>query len=47
MKGLIMEGRGGDEKMYEKVEFEERISVDGYIMLFDKNMNWVSGVKRA
>ncbi|HMZ30879.1 MAG: hypothetical protein ACP5NU_00815 [Methanomicrobiales archaeon] len=47
MKGLIMEGRGGDEKMYEKVEFEERTSVDGYIMLFDKNMDWISGVKRA
>ncbi len=28
--------------MYEKVEFEERTSVDGYIMLFAKNMNWVS-----
>ena len=47
MKGLIMEGRGGDEKMYAKVEFEERTSVDGYIMLFDKNMNWISGTKRA
>jgi len=53
MKGLIMEGRdnavdqGGNPAMFNKVEFEERTSVDGYIMLFDKDMRWVSGVKRA
>ena len=59
MKGLIMEGRGdtmvggqpngnpGNPAMFNKIEFEERTTVDGYIMLFDKDMRWVSGVKRA
>jgi hypothetical protein len=33
--------------MYEKVEFSESTEVDGYITLFDKNMDWVSGIKRV
>jgi hypothetical protein len=53
MKGMIMEGRGNSTNEansplpYEKVEFTESTEVDGYITLFDKNMDWVSGIKRV
>jgi hypothetical protein len=57
MKGMIMEGRnnagvnttttGGLPSYYEKIEFTESTEADGYITLFDKNMDWVSGIKRV
>jgi hypothetical protein len=53
MKGMIMEGRDdstdedGSPLPYETVEFTESTDVDGYITLFDKNMDWVSGIKRV
>lgn len=53
MKGMIMEGRDdstdeeGSLLAYENVEFTESTDVDGYITLFDKNMDWVSGVRRV
>ena len=47
MKGSIMEGRGNASGYFEKIDFEERTSVDGYIALFDKDMSWISGVRRV
>jgi hypothetical protein len=53
MKGIIMEGRGnsttasGYPAAFEKAEFSESTEIDGYITLFDKNMEWVSGIKRV
>jgi hypothetical protein len=47
IKGSIMEGRGNSSGYFENVAFEERISIDGYITLFDKDMGWISGVRRV
>jgi hypothetical protein len=46
MQGIIQEGRGSNTKAYEDIEFKEVTMVDGYITLFDKNMDYTSGVKR-
>lgn len=46
MQGMIQEGRGTYTSAYEKIEFKERTSLDGYLSLFDKNMRYSSGMKR-
>jgi len=46
MEGSIMEGRGNDLGLYGKIELNERTSVDGFITLFNKEMGYLSGVKR-
>ncbi|HOB60016.1 MAG TPA: hypothetical protein PKZ57_04150 [Methanoregulaceae archaeon] len=46
MEGMIFEGRGNDMGLYEKIELNERTSVDGFITLFNKEMSYLSGVKR-
>ena len=47
IKGVIYEGRGNSSGYFEKIDIEERTSVDGYIALFDKDMSWISGVRRS
>lgn len=53
MDGSVLEGRNnwntsaGSPAVYERIEFSESTEVDGFITLFDKNMNWVSGIKRV
>jgi len=47
IKGSIMEGRSNSSGHFENVAFEERTSIDGYISLFDKDMSWLSGVRRV
>ncbi len=46
MEGSIMEGRGNDLGVYGKIELNERTNVDGFITLFNKEMGYLSGVKR-
>jgi hypothetical protein len=46
MQGIIQEGRGSKAAAFENIEFTESVSIDGEIHLFDKNMGYISGVKR-
>ena len=52
MEGSVMEGRNNwcdtaGPNSYENIEFSEKTMIDGYITLFDKDMSWVSGIKRV
>jgi hypothetical protein len=46
MQGIIQEGRGSTAAAFENIEFSESSSVDGEVHLFDKDMGYISGVKR-
>lgn len=46
MQGMIQEGRGSASAPFATVEFKERVSIDGEITLFDKDMGYTSGVRR-
>ena len=47
MEGMIQEGRNNWTKSYEEIEFSEESKVDGWVMLFDKDMAYESGIKRV
>jgi hypothetical protein len=48
MRGSVMEGRDtAGPNYFGKIEFSEKTMIDGYITLFDKDMSWVSGIKRV
>ena len=46
IQGSIQEGRKSTIAPFEEIEFKDTTSVDGEITLFDKVMNYRSGVKR-
>jgi hypothetical protein len=46
IEGITQESRG-TSNLFAQFEFSERTSVDGQIMLFDKDMHWESGTRRV
>jgi len=46
IQGIIMEGRNSTTGVYETLEFSETTSLEGEVHLFDKNMGYISGLKR-